>query len=280
MQFLHVQTVVGKGLGAARFRARLAGIAIDTAERLWAIGDRSAKIFSREGKLLERFETGKAAFSIGTDDETAWIGFSGSVVQVDSAGRTLSQIDDPDRLGRVTGVAVAGGHLFLADASNRTIHLYHRDGRWLREIGGDVNTRGFMLPNGVLDLTFDQTNDTLLVAHPQKHRVERYDVDGTLVDKWGRFGMEHPGDFGGCCNPTNIAVSQEGQVVVSEKAPPCVKLYSGSGEFLGETSGDWFDANTKNIDLAFDSRGVLYASDPVACTVEVFERESNSGGAQ
>ena len=93
------------------------------------------------------------------------------------------------------------------------------------------------------------------MAHPQKHRVERYSLDGELTDKFGRFGMSDPADFGGCCNPTNITATADGLIAVSEKAPPRVKIFASDGKFLTQSADGVFDANTKNIDLAADEPG-------------------------
>jgi hypothetical protein len=160
--------------------------------------------------------------------------------------------------------------MLAADATNRTIHVYRRD-VWQGEMGREVNTRGFMLPNGMLDLALDTSSETIVVAHPQKHRVERYRLDGKLVDKFGRFGMEDPGDFGGCCNPTHITVTAKGWIAVSEKAPPRIKIYSGDGRYLARSADGVFDPNTKNIDLAVDGRGRLYATDPHRGAIEQFQ---------
>ena len=203
------------------------------------------------------------------EGETIWIGLQGAIARFDREGRPLGRIEDGEKLGLITGLAAARNLLFAADATNRTIHLFE-EGVWQREVGADVNTRGFMIPNGILDLVLDPKSETVVVAHPQKHRVERYDLQGKLLGKFGRFGMQEPGDFGGCCNPTNITATVDGRIVVSEKAPPRVKVYSAEGEFLSMGGEDVFDPNTKNIDLAADSRGNLYAADPLTCMIEVF----------
>jgi hypothetical protein len=199
-----------------------------------------------------------------------WIGLEGAIAHMDGNGQTLGVIRDRNHLGRITALAVRGHTVIAADATKRTIHLIH-DGQWQAEIGRDANTRGFMFPNGVLDLALDCDGQSFVVAHPQKHRVERYDLEGHLIDKFGRFGMTAPADFGGCCNPTNIATMAGGMIALSEKAPPRIKLFARDGTFLAQTQDGPFDANTKNIDLASGRGGRLYATDPLRCTLEVFE---------
>lgn len=273
MHLIHTQTLSGKVQQPAESPSRLTGIAVDAQNRLFAITSQEVKRFSPEGELEARFPTSAAGWSIAVDGQSIWVGTRGVIDRFDPKGNLLEEIEDPKRLGRITSLVVQGSTLLAADASNHTIHLY-QDSRWLREVGRDVNTRGFMIPNGVLDLALDTQNQSVLVAHPQKHRVERYTFEGKIVDKFGRFGMHDPGDFGGCCNPTNITATADGLIIVSEKAPPRVKVLTSEGEFLAQSADGVFDPNTKNIDLAADNRGRLYATDPLRYTIEVFRLEA------
>jgi hypothetical protein len=274
MKLRHIQTLSGKGERPDQFRARLAGIAVDVANCVLTVGDREVKRFSSEGRLELSFPTPDAGWSVAADGESIWVGMQGKIGQFDRQGKLLNAIDDSNRLGLISGLAVKGSVVIAADTTNRTIHLYH-DTVWQQEIGRDANTRGFMIPNGVLDISLEADRDTFLVAHSQKHRVERYRLTGELVDKFGRFGAENPADFGGCCNPTNVASLPNGLIVVSEKAPPLLKVYTTDGKFVSQMVGV-FDLNSKNIDLAADHRGRLYATDPVRCTIEVFEQQGTS----
>lgn len=276
MKPIHSHTLSGRGEQPEQFRVRLAGVAVDSEDRMLAVGDREVKRFSRNGKLQLRFPTRDAGWSIAVDGDHIWVGMQGAVDQFDLDGRPQKQVEDHDRLGRVTALAVRSGVFFAADATNRTIHLY-RDGVWQREVGAVANTRGFMIPNGVLDLALEPRRESFLVAHPQKHRVERYGWDGELVDVFGRFGAADPSEFGGCCNPTNVVASFDDLIVVSEKAPPCLKVYRADGAFVTQLDSSMFDPNAKNIDLAVDRRGRLYATDPVRCVIEAFDLEANVG---
>lgn len=274
MKLRHTHTLSGKGERPEQFRVRLAGVAVDGENCVLAVGDREVKRFTGEGQLNTSFPTGDAGWSVATEGESIWVGMQGKIGHFDRQGKLLDTIDDAGRLGLISGLAVKGGVLVAADTTNRTIHLY-RDGIWRREIGREANSRGFMIPNGVLDLSLESESDTFLVAHSQKHRVERYRLTGELVDKFGRFGAENPADFGGCCNPTNVASLPTGFIAVSEKAPPILKVYTTEGKFVSQMVGV-FDLISKNIDLAADRRGRLYATDPVRCTIEVFEQQGTS----
>jgi hypothetical protein len=127
-----------------------------------------------------------------------------------------------------------------------------------------------MIPNGVLVTAADVARRQFVVAHPQKHRVERFDADGSPAGSFGKFGNELPEDFGGCCNPNTIATSPGGLVFVSEKAPPRVKAYSHEGTFLAASSETAFDPGAKNLALAATEARV-FAADPARCTIQAFE---------
>ena len=270
MKLEHLNTLGGQGRRPHEFRAHLRSIAVDTVNCLWAVGDQEVKRYSPAGAWEARFATRDAGWSIAVHDASIWVGMYGQIDQFDQRGKLQSTLRDGERLGLITGLAILGDTLIAADATQRTVHSF-QGGKWQREIGADVNTRGFMLPNGILDLAADSNHTSFVVAHPQKHRVERYTLAGKLTAKFGRFGMANPADFGGCCNPTNITTTPDGQIVISEKAPPRVKVYTAEGKFLAQSVENVFDENTKNIDLAADRRGRLYATDPRRCTIEVFD---------
>lgn len=270
MKFRHLQTLSGRGEAPDQFQVRITALAVAADDRLFALGDRCVKSFSSAGELVGQFDTSDAGWSIAADGKTLWIGMQGGVVQVDFTGNVIAAIDDPGRLGRVTGVAVAGDRLLVADATHKSLSLY-RDGKYVREVGAKANTRGFMIPNGVLSAAYDRQSDTFVVAHPQKHRIERYDRDGELVDKFGRFGHDDPAAFGGCCNPTTAGVTPAGIILATEKAPPHVKAFAADGKFLAMTPEDAFDPSAKNQAVAADKSGRVYATDSVRGTIEVFQ---------
>lgn len=274
IQLLHQHSLSGKGELPEQFQVRLCGIDI-AGDDLLAIGDREIKRFKSDGTFVQRFPTRDAGWCITADADAMWVGMQGEIDRLDERGNIVETLGDPARLGRITSLASCDDLLFAADATNNTIHLF-RKGIWQREVGRDANTRGFMIPNGVLDMAIDPGEKILFVAHSQKHRVERYDLDGKYIDSFGRFGVKDPAGFGGCCNPTNVAVVCDDVIATSVKAPAAIKLYTSSGEFLVQSVGEPFDMNTKNIDLVANGRGRLYATDPLRCVIEVFEVKNPS----
>ena len=111
--------------------------------------------------------------------------------------------------------------------------------------------------------------------NPGKHRIERYTPEGELLGFWGRFGTRRPEYFPGCCNPTNLALTRDGQVAVTEKAGPRTKLYTATGTLLALVGEEAFDPNCKNRDLAVDAKGWLYVVDTIRLTISVLAPETS-----
>lgn len=183
----------------------------------------------------------------------------------------------------LTGIKVSGENVFLADAGKRVVERYSRDGRLLNTIGmtaqGDA---GFVLPSPFFDL--DVHDGVLHVNNFGRFRIEQYDFEGNLLGFWGRHGLE-PDAFPGCCNPTHLSLLGDGRTVVSQKGDPCLKVFAADGSLMQHLGQDVFtdpaagtfknpdplnDCTTPGIAVAADSRGRIYALDPIANGIRVF----------
>jgi hypothetical protein len=175
---------------------------------------------------------------------------------------------DGDEFGFVSGIAVSAGKVFVADAGARMVFRFGADGTYLGRIGakeGDPDGLGFVVPSPYFDVA--AAGDVLVVTNPGRHRVERYDLEGNRRGHWGR----EDGEFAGCCNPTNIALFADGRVAASQKGRPVVKVFDPDGKLLALYGKGAFDRECRGIDLAVDPAGRIYAVDPVAPRVRVFE---------
>src|SRR6266699_135868 len=72
----------------------------------------------------------------------------------------------------------------------------------------------------------------LWIPHNARHAVEARDRDGKELSKFGTAGRVKATDFGGCCEPKNLRVLPNGDILAAESGPPtCIKRFSGSGKF-------------------------------------------------
>jgi len=252
------------------FTTTLRGLAVDPSDRLYVAGDAAVKVFDREGRLLRGWRTSAPGWSVAVDpDGRVFVGQEGQIEIFDATGRLAGTWRHAKRLGRVTAVGFVNGDVLAGDAASRAIRRFDRDGAFLNDIGADNRMQGFLIPNGVVEFGVDDSG-VIHATNPGKHRIERYTPDGRLLGHFGRFDGIDPAGFGGCCNPTNVAVAR-GRVFVTEKADPRAKVYGMDGRLDAVIAADAFDLNCKNMDIAVDSTGRVYVADTVRLEVFAFD---------
>jgi hypothetical protein len=73
----------------------------------------------------------------------------------------------------------------------------------------------------------------LWIPHNARHQVQSFDREGKELTKFGKAGKVKAADFGGCCEPKNLRVLPNGEILVAESGPPtCIKRFSADGKFI------------------------------------------------
>lgn len=264
MPYRQVQLIGG------HWKTALCGLAIDRHGQVYAAGDSHISVFDAAGVLARRWPAARPALAVAVaGDGAVYAGESGQIEIFDFAGKLQHTWRDELLLGRVTAIGFVDDSVLAGDAAARTIRRFDRRGKFRNNIGNDNPVRGFLIPNGVLAFAVDAAG-TIHAANPGKHRVERYTPEGELCGHIGRFHGTDPAGFGGCCNPTNVAVSD--RIYVTEKAGPRAKVYDFSGALVAVIAADVFDPNCKNMSVAVDQRGRVYVADTVKLAIHVFEQ--------
>ncbi len=269
MQFRQTAIIGGKGPGPGQFSTSLRGIAVDAHGNLYVANDSQITQFDTSGRLKRRWSTAQPVQSVAVAPDGAV--YAGEIRQIeifDGAGKLVNTWRDDALLGRVTAIGFVHGTVLAGDAVGRAIRRFDHRGKFLNNIGRDNPLNGLLIPNGVVDFGVD-ADGIVHVANPGKHRVEGYTPDGKLLGHIGHFHGTDPAGFGGCCNPTNVAVRD--RIYVTEKAGPRAKVYSFGGELEAVIASDVFDANCKNMSIAVDSRARVYVADTVRLAIFVFE---------
>jgi len=270
MRYRQVAVIGGQGGGPGQFAASLRGLAVDPAGNIYAGNDSQITVFDAGGHLRRRWSTSQPVHSVAVAPDGAV--YTGQIRQIeifDAAGKLVRTWRDDQLLGRVTAIGFIGADVLAGDASARTIQRFDSGGRFRNNIGRDNPLNGLLIPNGVVDFGVD-AHGIIHAANPGKHRVERYTPAGELLGHIGHFHGTDPAGFGGCCNPTNVAVSD--RIYVTEKAGPRAKVYSFGGELEAVIAADVFDPNCKNMSVAVDRRGRVYVADTVKLAIFVFEQ--------
>lgn len=193
-----------------------------------------------EGRLLKLDETGKVLASAESPvaKETVVMGQDVEDMVKEMTKQTKRSFKDElarmktsleNRRSNVTGVAVTGQDVFMAvpapsDFSFR-VYRFNRD---LAEPKLVVEKlRGCC---GQMDI--QSHDDKLWIPHNARHKVESHDRDGKELTKFGKEGRVKASDFGGCCEPKNLRVLADGDILAAESGPPtCIKRFSADGKF-------------------------------------------------
>ena len=131
------------------------------------------------------------------------------------------------------------GTIFAADGGSSSIWQISLDGEVLDRLAGGKGGR-FSVPKSFFPITW--ADGGLVVAHPGRHRVERYAAAGELKSRWGKRSRGLDG-FSGCCNPVSVAVTGSGEFVTAERGQPRIKLFGKDGKFRSVIAGpEAFDA--------------------------------------
>ena len=262
-------------VGRHEFATTLRGVAVDGRGRVYAVGDARVKVFDAAGRLDRQWATSSPPWSIAVDEDgRVYAGEDGQIEIFDQAGRLTETWRHSKRLGRVTAIDFVNGDVLAGDASGRAIRRFDAHGAFINDIGANNRMQGFLIPNGVVQFGVD-TEGMIHAANPGKHRIERYTPDDRLLGHIGRFDGIDPAGFGGCCNPTNVAVAG-GSIYVTEKADPRAKVYSLDGGLTAIIASTVFDPNCKNMDIAVDGRGRVYVTDTVRLEILVFAQQTEA----
>ena len=257
----------------------LKGIAIGADDRIYLAGADGVKVLGPGGEDLLAWRTSQPAQCIAVDpDGNAYVGLRTKVEKYDSAGAVVTSWglggNDRGELRTVTGIAVSGPDVFVADAGNRRVYRFDLRGDFIDEIGkrdAEAGILGIVCPSPYLDCQVD-SEGFLHVTNPGRLRVEKYKADGELLGFWGRGGMLAE-QFSGCCNPINIALLPDGRTVTAEKGIPRVKVYDRDGTMLAFIGADSFWSDAALLDVAVDSKERIYVANTGDGNVLVFAPE-------
>jgi len=133
------------------------------------------------------------------------------------------------RRADVTGLAVTGEDVFMAVGapSDFSYRVYRFDLALQNPKLVVEKLRGCCS-----QMDIQANNGNLWIPHNARHSVESRDRDGKEVAKFGKAGKVKAADFGGCCEPKNMRVLPNGDILAAESGPPtCIKRFSADGKF-------------------------------------------------
>lgn len=251
------------------------GITFGPDDRLFVTGTNKVLIYDSTLVKIKDFEIGKEAWCIAYHEKgLLFLGIGGDVEVWDTAGTFIRKWEGKTENSLITSIAVSDSSVFIADAGNKLVFHYSLNGNLIREIGAKDSINGipgFIIPSPYFDLLLGRQGE-LWVVNPGLHEFEQFDNAGNIASSWQRASMDIEG-FCGCCNPSHIAMLSDGSFVTSEKGIVRVKVHEPTGDFRCVVAGpDSFDEETKDLDLAVDSKDRIFVMDPYRGKIRIFKK--------
>jgi hypothetical protein len=247
-------------------------------QTLYISGNSTIAVISLDGSPSTLHEIPPGATCLEVDGQHIFVGFGTYVAKYDLEGVLLQQWADLGERTVITNLALKGDQVFVADAGNRRIVIFNREGEQVGEFEGKADSEaghGFIVPSANFDLVVN-SYDELWVVNPGKHAIENYTDDGRLNGFWEKRSFEIEG-FLGCCNPARITTLADGSFVTSEKGLIRIKIYDQSGKLLSVVAPpDLFNGEEgKAPAVCADENDVIYALDFEKDMIRVFEPIAN-----
>lgn len=163
------------------------------------------------------------------------------------------------------------GNFYVLELSNQILKFDKANkfiAKWGSTGSGDGQFR-FRSENEIwLDFAFDSQGN-LFVTDGLNNRVQKFDVNGKFLTKWGKEGTAE-GEFK---NPGGIAVDMQGNVYVMDAHNARLQKFDGNGNFITK----WGEKGWKEgefvlpTDVEVDSHGNVFVSDYMRSSIEKFD---------
>jgi hypothetical protein len=255
--------------GEGEFR----GLAVSADGRILAAAGGGVAVFSPDGREVGRWPTDPPARCVAAaPDGSIWTAAGGQVSCFTADGRRRSGFSaaghGAGRAPMIVSLAVGVSDLLLADVNNHRVRRFASDGDFIGDIGADGT--GLVIPSPYMAVCLD-AEGLLHVSHTGKLRIERYRLDGTLLDHWGQGGTA-VGRFCGCCNPVGLCLAADGRVITAEKGLGRVTVFSPDHRPVSLVGPRQFSRASHEIGVAEDPAGRILVADTAERRIRIYQR--------
>lgn len=284
-RFQHVDPALVKFKPAGRIDTGLKApraIALTGAGHLLVAGDRVVRQMGTNGAVVKDIALDAAPYCVAVaGDGTVYVGLKGHVEVFSAEGKKLAAWPALGKDAYLSGIAVSGEHVYIADSGRRVVVRADKAGKVLGEIGRADPGRGLeglLLPSPHLDVAV-AADGSIWLNDTGRHRLENYAADGTLERWWGVGGTAIE-KFPGCCNPTDFVLLKDGKFLTAEKGVARIKRYLPDGRLDCVVAPPAaFGENMTGLDLVVDAKGNVLALERGTSVVHVFSESAGTAGA-
>ncbi len=199
---------------------------------------------------------------------------------ISSNGDILKQLDTPDCLP--TAVTISnGGDIYIGN--NFEIIKYSSTGEFMTKWGSTGTGDGQFKSgdgSGISDMVIDK-NGYLYVADRFNHRIQKFNLNGDFITKWGSQGSAD-GQFD---EPYSIATDSDGNVYISDGKNHRIQKFTSNGVFISKWGKHGYSGEGEfawDTRLSTDSDNYVYVVDRGTSLIQKFTSDgvflSNWGG--
>lgn len=243
-------------------------------------------LVEEDGSVLRQVMTGESKAIEGLSKPYAVAVHQGRIFVSDSADRFVKVFDIPagrffsigdDEKGPLVkplGLDVdALGNVYVADATQKAVMVYSRDGKFVRKIGGPN------LFQRLSSVTVDSVRNRVLVVDiggvsSDQHIVRIFDtVTGQHLRDLGKRGVG-PGEFN---LPRDVAVGKGGQIYVVDGGNFRVQVFDADGKYLQSfgSVGKQLGNFARPKEIAADPDGNVYVVDAAFGNFQIFNADGD-----
>ena len=147
-------------------------------------------------------------------------------------------------------------YIFVLDAHNNRIQKFDTEGNFILKWGSSGTGDGQFsftgdIDTGSLDIYQDEDDNFVFVL--DNNRVQKFDLDGNFISKWGSLGSGD-GQFN---EPRDIKVSPEREIFITDEGHQKILVFDIDGNFIED-----IEIPVHASDIAFDSEGGFYLNFP------------------
>jgi hypothetical protein len=248
-------------------------IATDTDNNVYISGDNRILKVTLNGAKLAEFSTPSTATAMATNQQQQlFAAFETHIAVYSSNGELIEQWPNFNKRTYITSLATSNDRLFAADADDALVYEYTMNGGFVRTYGNKKDkdaVTSFILPSYFFEVAI-APDQSLWVSNNGKHKLVNFNADGSLREYWGETSAGLHG-FSGCCNPSHIAILQDGSFITAEKGLVRIKRYSATGEFECALAGpDHFRPGALGLDIALTTDNQVLVLEPDASQIHIF----------